>query len=122
MKKESSKCAENCCNKVDNKSNDENQCPWWINSPKHNNCLWIYIREKSAPDGSMDELVQTEIANLLGWSNTKTHFMLKTAMVELIEALKIHKANQLLSNEPDRSSDLNFTDIGDVVPTTREDE
>jgi hypothetical protein len=45
----------------------------------------------------MPELVQSEIAELMGWSNTKTHFMLKTAMTELIEALKADNANELLS-------------------------
>lgn len=79
------------------KSQDEAECPWWINSPEYNNCFWTFVKEKSGPDGSMPELVQSEIAELMGWSNTKTHFMLKQAMAELIEALKANHANELLS-------------------------
>jgi hypothetical protein len=45
----------------------------------------------------MKELVQSELAALFGWSNTKTHFMLKTAMTELTEALKLYGAAELLS-------------------------
>lgn len=91
-------------NKSDNKQ--EETCPWYINSPKHYDCLWIYIIDKSGPDGSMSELVQSEIAQLLGWSNTKTHFMLKEATIELVEALQKFKANQLLSPNIDQSTEL----------------
>lgn len=94
-------------NKQDNKQEDA--CEWHINSPKHYDCLWIYIIDNSSIDGSMPELVQSEIAQLLGWSNTKTHFMLKQAMAELVEALTNHKANQLISKDqdPDRIVTLN---------------
>lgn len=94
---------------LDNKQDDkqEETCEWYINSPKHYDCLWIYIIDKSAADGSMPELVQSEIAQLLGWSNTKTHFMLKQAMAEFIEALHRFKANQLISSSgPDNSIEL----------------
>src|SRR5690606_32303210 len=78
-------------NKPDN--TDEVGCPWYIQAPEYDNCLWTYIAAKSGPDGSMPELVQSEIAQLLGWSNTKTHFMLKQAMTELIAAMKAFQAN-----------------------------
>lgn len=78
------------------KSQDDAECDWFINSPDHNNCFWTYVKAKSGPDGSMSELVQSEIAELMGWSNTKTHFMLKTAIQELVEALKAANANELL--------------------------
>lgn len=83
-------------NKSDNKT--EETCPWYINSPKHFNCFWLYVKDSSSIDGSMPELVQSQIAQLLGWSNTKTHFMLKQAMVELIEALRNYNAKELISN------------------------
>lgn len=105
--------------KQDNKN--EEACPWHINSPKHYDCLWIYIIDKSGPDGSMPELVQSEIAQLLGWSNTKTHFMLKQAMAELIEALTINKANQLISQDPDQIIDINTFQIDPVSNYTSED-
>lgn len=81
------------------KSQDETSCDWWINSPDHGYCFWAFVHERSSPDGSMPELVQSEIAELMGWSNTKTHFMLKTAMAELVEALKANDAKELISNE-----------------------
>lgn len=96
-------------NKHDNKN--EETCPWYINSPKHYNCLWLYIIDKSAVDGSMPEMVQSEIAALLGWSNTKTHFMLKQAMTELIEALTQFRANQLIDKDPDQIVSVRSFDI-----------
>jgi hypothetical protein len=65
----------------------------------------------------MPELVQSEIAQLLGWSNTKTHFMLKQAMTELIDALHKNEANQLISRDSEqivefRSFDLDPVDHG----------
>jgi hypothetical protein len=50
----------------------------------------------------MNELVQSEISELLDCSNTKTHFMLKDAMVLLIQALKDNNANQYLEQDPDQ--------------------
>lgn len=98
---------------LDNKqdSKHEETCPWHINSPDHFNCLWIYIIDKSNPDGSMPELVQSEIANLLGWSNTKTHFMLKQAMAELVEALHKHQANQLIKKDSDQIVEFRSFDL-----------
>lgn len=106
-------------NKPDNK--EEVGCPWYVNSPEHHNCLWIYIREKSSIDGSMPELVQSEIAQLLGWSNTKTHFMLKQAMAELIEALNSHRGKQLLSSDPDQIVDIGSFSIDPVSSYTSDD-
>lgn len=103
-------------NKHDNKQ--EETCPWYINSPEHYNCLWIYIIDKSGPDGSMPELVQSEIAQLLGWSNTKTHFMLKQAMAELVEALTSHHAQQLLGRDADSHISLDDLDIDPISSYT----
>lgn len=108
---------------LDNKqdSKQEETCPWYINSPQHFNCLWIYIIDKSGPDGSMPELVQSEIAQLLGWSNTKTHFMLKQAMTELIEALTANNANQLLGKDAEQVFDISTFGIDPIVQSTDED-
>lgn len=124
MVDESSKIEEsNSCIFSEEDKLSELECPWFINSKKHHNCLWIYIRETSNPDGSMPELVQTEIAQLMGWSNTKTHFMLKTAISELVTALVKHKANQLLVQDPDKVADVNTynLDINHCVPDEPED-
>lgn len=93
----------------DNKQ--EEACEWCINSPAHYNCFWAYVLDKSGPDGSMPELAQSEIANLLGWSNTKTHFMLKQAMAELIEAFNKYKANQLLASNSTNENDIPLIDF-----------
>jgi hypothetical protein len=109
---------------LDNKQDikTEETCEWYINSPKHYNCFWIYVIDKSAPDGSMPELVQSEIAQLLGWSNTKTHFMLKEAMKELVEALNKFKANQLINNQdPDHFVDVSLMDIDPISNYTSDD-
>lgn len=106
-------------NKQDNKN--EETCDWYINSPEHYNCLWIYIIDKSQLDGSMPEMVQTEIANLMGWSNTKTHFALKQAMSELIEALTRNKANQLISQDPDQIVDVNMFGMDPISSYTSDD-
>lgn len=109
------KCGSRDCspdNKNNNKvkSQDEAESPWWINSPEHSYCFWKYVKASSGPDGSMKELVQSEIAELMGWSNTKTHFMLKSAISELVETLKANKAQELLGQDADQIVDfLNLT-------------
>lgn len=77
---------------------EDGKCAWWINSAQHDNCFWTYIKDKSDANGVMKELVQTELATLFGWSNTKTHFMLKQAVADLTEALKSQGAAQLLED------------------------
>jgi hypothetical protein len=57
---------------------------WWINSKEHNYCFWSFIRSRSQPDGTMEPLLQSEIAELFGCSSTKVHFMLKEAMDKLM--------------------------------------
>lgn len=57
--------------------------PWWINSQKDNYCFWTYVRNNSNPDGTMEPLLQAEIAELFGCSSTKVHFMLKEALSNL---------------------------------------
>lgn len=115
-------CAE--CNNDQNKDQgtEENRCPWFINSPEHGNCLWRYIQDKSGPDGSMPELVQSQIANLLGWSNTKTHFAIKEATAELVAALKAHKAHQLLSPNHDPSAEVPIYSIDPIRSDSNDDE
>lgn len=100
----------------------EPRCAWWVNSSDHNYCFWRYVKDKSDSDGMMKELVQSELAALFGWSNTKTHFMLKQAMVELADALKTYGAIDLLqdldSNEEDHSVNIdNFLEPGLDDPT-----
>lgn len=115
----SRKCLLN--NKFDN--NQQVDCPWKINSPQHNNCFWQYVKDKSSIDGSMPELVQSEIAALLGWSNTKTHFMLKEATKELAEALTAFNASQLINQGSESDSiELNTFDITTVNYTIDDSE
>lgn len=83
---------------------DEPRCEWWINSKEHNYCFWKYLQEKSSPEGVMPELVQSELADLFGWSNTKTHFILKQAIEELTEALVAYNAEELLDDSNEDST------------------
>ena len=80
---------------------EDPECPWWINSKEHNFCFWRYIHDQSSVDGVMNELVQSELAHLFGWSNTKTHFILKEAVEELTDALETYRAVELLKEIDD---------------------
>lgn len=75
----------------DNRIIKEARCPWWINSPEHNYCFWKFVRDKSDADGSMKELVQSDLAKLFGWSSAKTYTMVKEAVENLVKALKKHE-------------------------------
>lgn len=80
---------------------EEPKCPFWINSEDHNYCFWTYVYDKSNPDGVMPELVQSDLAHLFGWSNTKTHFALKEAIKELTEALVKYGGFDLSDSDSD---------------------
>ena len=56
---------------------------WWVNSSEHHYCFWEFVRKNSKADGTMEPLQQAEIANLLGCSSTKVHFLIKSALEEL---------------------------------------
>lgn len=123
-----SKCEYRTCTLTDKtlnnkkvKSQDESICPWWINSEIHHFCFWTYVLELSGPDGSMPEMVQSDIAELMGWSNTKTHFALKEAMVELIAALKLNKANELLEEDYEQLVDIPMADPISSEPDDSQD-
>ncbi len=87
---------------------DEPKCPWWINSKEYKYCFWKYVHDKSSSDGVMPELVQSELAQLFGWSNTKTHFVLKEAIEELTNALSVYGAMDLLR-------EIDNDDLEDIV-------
>lgn len=111
-----SACPEGSPKLVRGKVQDEPRCAWWINSADHSYCFWRLVKDKSDKDGVMRELVQSELAELFGWSNTKTHFMLKQAMVELTEALRTYGAIDLLQDLDSEEADLelnlaNFLEI-----------
>lgn len=91
-----------------NKVSVEPACPWWINSEPHNYCFWKYVADKSDTDGSMRELVQSELAVLFGFSNTKAHFVLKQAIEELKSALRLHGVADMLN-------DLEAEDIENLI-------
>jgi len=101
-----------------NKIVKEPMCTWWVNSNKDNYCFWKYVKRTSKADGSMPELSQADLSKLLGWSNTKTHFILKEAMselsvllkqfdfdVELSEWLEPHQSNAITKDIIDKTSD-----------------
>lgn len=88
-------------NASNGKIQEEPECPWWINSEKHHFCFWRYLKDMSDVDGVMQELTQAEVAQLFGWSNTKTHFMIKQAEQELTEALKTYGALELILDSSD---------------------
>lgn len=111
---------EACPEGTSTSKSEEPKCQWWIASAEHDYCFWRYIKDKSSPDGSMKELVQSELAALFGWSNTKTHFMLKQAMAELTEALKLYGAIDLLQDIDAEESDGHFV-IDDFIEPDSQD-
>lgn len=113
-------CPEGSPNIVKGKIVEEPRCAWWLNSANHNFCFWRYIKDKSDSDGMMRELVQSELAALFGWSNTKTHFMLKQAMTELIEAMRVYGAKDLLQDLEDNDSDVEIS-LGNLLDPSSED-
>ncbi len=86
------------------KPKTESECQWWINSKKHNFCFWKYVKDRSNIYGEMPELAQLDIAKLLGWSNTKAHFIIKEAMENLETLLRAH---QIEPDSNEFSDDLN---------------
>lgn len=102
----------------DGKVSVDPQCEWWINSPKHHYCFWKYIQEKSNPDGSMNELLQSDLAKLFGCSSTKIHFLLKEAMQQLKEKLldkEIDTSDAISDEESTPVSPIDFDPIDPVT-------
>lgn len=115
-----SSCPEGKPQMIKNKLQEEPNCSWWINSSEHNFCFWRYVKDKSDSDGMMKELVQAELAALFGWSNTKTHFMLKQAMVELTQALKEFGALELLE-DLDSEDGASLINVNDFIDPNRDE-
>lgn len=106
---------ETCSMGIPEKSKDNRvvknpECSWWINSEANNYCFWSFIKDQSNPDGSMKELVQSEISKLFGWSSAKTHLMLKDAMEELVDSFKKHGLTDELA---EISEHFEFCDLTD---------
>lgn len=113
-------CPEGSPHISNGKIQEEPRCAWWINSATHNYCFWRYVKDRSDVDGMMKELVQSELAELFGWSNTKTHFMLKQAMVELTEALKSYGAIDLLQ-DLDIDQEDHLIDVDNLIGPNSQD-
>lgn len=93
---------------------------WWINSKKDKYCFWSYIKRNSHPDGKMEPLLQSEIAELFGCSSTKVHFILKEALENLLGSEHLQGLEDLFEESQadaedmtDSTSVLNSVDIPD---------
>lgn len=97
---------------------------WWINSPAHNYCFWTYVRETSQPDGTMEPLLQSEIAKLFGCSSTKVHFMLKEAMDRLTseENLKFLQDLMELTRDEPREEALGYSVMSEIEQTNDDED
>ena len=87
------------------KNEEKHTCPWGINSKKHNYCFWKFLYDNSNSDGSIDPMMQNEIAKLFGCSSTKIHFILKEAMEKLkgnkdFEEFKDFQIESKLNEDP----------------------
>lgn len=65
---------------------------WWINSKDHHFCFWKYVESMSNMDGTMEPLLQADIAKLFGCSSTKVHFMLKEALENLKQKIEEYQS------------------------------
>ncbi len=77
--------------------------PWWINSQEFNFCFWRYVQEKSNKNGELPELSQSGLSKLFGWSNAKTHLMVKEAMDELNLIFKKHDMSEEIGSDVEES-------------------
>lgn len=102
----------------------EPQDEWWINSRDHNFCFWSYLRDKSQPDGTMEPLLQSEIADLFGCSSTKVHFMLKEAMDKLMsdENMKILQNLLILTEDEPNEHSVEFGSMGNIEQLDEDEE
>ena len=97
---------------------------WWINSKDHQFCFWTFLKSRSQSDGTMEPLLQSEIAELFGCSSTKVHFMLKEAMDNLMseENMKIlQNLMELTQSEPE-DHDSAFGLMTNIAHSSEEDD
>lgn len=89
---------------------------WWINSAEHNYCFWSFLKSRSQPDGTMEPLLQSEIADLFGCSSTKIHFMLKEALDKLMapENMKILQSLLEMTDEEPMNDSTPFGSFDDI--------
>lgn len=90
-----------CSKAISQKEDEEPECPWWVNSQDHHNCFWTYIRNKSSNDGFMEELSQSDISKLFGWSSVKTQTMMNEAMDALVQVLETYDLSDILADSDD---------------------
>lgn len=97
---------------------------WWINSKEHQFCFWEYVRKNSQPDGSMEPLLQSEIAELFGCSSTKVHFMLKEAMDHLMTPENMQYLQDLLelSKEEPKEEPTSFSSMAQLGESEDDEE
>jgi hypothetical protein len=91
-------------------------CDWKINSPKYQDCIWSYIRARSAADGSMREHSQAEISKMLGIPSTKVALAIKEATKAFKKALKKADLAQVLNKDVSYNINLGTTSL-EVTPT-----
>lgn len=84
---------------------------WSVNSKKHNNCFWDWVRNRTFPDGFMNPLSQAETAKMLGCSPTSIHMIEKAAIEKLKKGPYIDILRDYLTPEPsgDNPSDYLVT-------------
>lgn len=96
----------------DKRNSNPPECAWWINSVEHKYCFWSFIKDKSTPEGSMNELAHADLSRLFGWSSSKTHQIIKESLEELKQAFTKHD----LINEGDVDSEsYEMSDFSDFI-------
>lgn len=104
-------------------SAEKEECPWGVNSKKHNYCFWKWLAANSSVDGFMEAKKQDEVAALLKWSSTKVHFTCRSAIQNIKRgpyAKILAELNPGTNSTPESDSDFNF--IANSVPSNRDDD
>jgi len=87
------------------------ECPWAINSKKDNYCFWKWQADRSASDGNMEPLLQSEMSKLLECSSTKIHFMIKEAYQSLTKNRYINVLKEYDSEDVENTKDSQLNKI-----------
>ena len=92
---------------------------WSINRPKHNNCFWEYVRDKSFSDGFMNPLSQAATAKLMGCSPTSIHMIEKSAIEKLKKSPYFYVLRDFLAQEP---GDVDQSESSVEIPFSEDSE
>lgn len=76
------------CSKAVFKEGKEPACPWWIVSERHCDCFWVLNHSRSNSESELPQTNNTELAKIMGWTNSKAQQETSIAMEELKKVME----------------------------------